>query len=155
MEKDTKNRIVKFRGKEVNNGGWVFGSLLITDDNHNDPFRHTPLKKKYQIVAYFSGDWGMGRWGIVEIEHNTVGQFTGKTDKNKNDIYEGDIVRVYSKDGTFDIVVKWSNDSMAFMACYVDGNQSPFSWFTNLLMYELEVIGNIFENKQLLKGKQQ
>mgnify|MGYP002470617516 FL=1 len=44
---------------------------------------------------------------------------------------------------------------MAFMACYVDGNQSPFSWFTNLLMYELEVIGNIFENKQLLKGKQQ
>lgn len=155
MGKDTKNRIFKFRGKEVNNGGWVFGSLLITDDNHNDPFRHTPLKKEYRIVSYFSGDWNMGRWEAVDIEHDTVGQFTGKIDKNGKEIYDGDIVKVYAKDGTFNIVVKWDNDSMAFMACYVDGNQGPFSWFTYYMTYELEVIGNIFDNKELLKGEQQ
>lgn len=40
---------------------------------------------------------------------------------------------------------------MAFMACYVDGNQSPFSWFTNLLVYELEVIGNVFDSPELIK----
>lgn len=51
---------------------------------------------------------------------------------------------------SFNVVVKWSNDSMAFMACYVDGNQSPFSWFTNLLVYELEVIGNVFDNHDLI-----
>ena len=54
------------------------------------------------------------------------------------------------KDGAFNIVVKWSNESMAFMACYVDGNQSPFSWFTNLLVYELEVVGNVFDNPDLI-----
>lgn len=42
---------------------------------------------------------------------------------------------------------------MAFMGYYVNGNQSTFAWFTDFLIYELEVIGNIFDNKQLLKSE--
>ena len=137
MEKDTNNRIIKFRGKRINGGEWV-ESMTISNG--------TIKRKMYDVFFEVQPD----KW--VGVISETVGQFTGKTDKNKKYIYEGDIVRVYAKDGTFDIVVKWSNDSMAFMACYVDGNQSPFSWFTNLLVYELEVIGNVFDNQDLLKG---
>lgn len=139
MEKDTKNRIIKFRGKTYS-GNWVYGDLVLP------PNRFASIRENR-----FTTD--MPKYEEHQVIPETVGQFTGKTDKNGKEIYECDIVRVYAKEGTFNMVVKWNNDSMAFMACYVDGNQSPFSWFTNLLNYELEVIGNIFDNKLLLKSE--
>ncbi len=137
-------RKIKFRGKDIDTGEWRYGylSFFYTAGRDKNGFI---LTDKAQIYSQEDGR-------CYDVLAETVGQFTGKTDKNKKEIYEGDIVRVYSKDGTFNIVVKWSNDSMGFMACYVDGNQSPFSWFTNLLTYELEVIGNIHDNPELLKG---
>lgn len=133
------NRKIKFRGKRVNGGEWV-KSMTIS--------MGTIKRKMYKVFFEVQPD----KW--VGVISDTVGQFTGKTDKNGKEIYEGDIVRVYAKDGTFDIVVKWGDNSMAFMACYVDGNQSPFSWFTNLATYKLEVIGNIFDNKDFKKEEQ-
>lgn len=137
-------RKIKFRGKDIDTGEWRYGylSFFYTAGRDKNGFI---LTDKAQIYSQEDGR-------CYDVLAETVGQFTGKTDKNKKEIYEGDIVRVYSKDGTFNIVVKWSNDSMGFKACYVDGNQSPFSWFTNLLTYELEVIGNIHDNPELLKG---
>lgn len=140
-------REIKFRGKSTDTGKWVYGFLSFFYTAGRDETEYI-LTDKARIYSSEDGC-------CYDVWAETVGQFTGFCDKNLKEIYEYDIVRVYAKDGAFNIVVKWSNESMAFMACYVDGNQSPFSWFTNLLMYELEVIGNIFENKQLLKGKQQ
>lgn len=134
------NRKIKFRGKRVNGGEWV-DSMTISNG--------TIKRKMYNVFFEVQPDKCVG------VIPETVGQFTGKIDKNGKEIYEKDIVRVYAKEGSFDIVVKWNNDSMAFMACYVDGNQSPFSWFTYYMTYELEVIGNIFDNKELLKGEKQ
>lgn len=133
------NRKIKFRGKPVNGGEWV-ESMTIS--------MGTIKRKMHNVFFEVQPD----KW--VGIISETVGQFTGKTDKNGKEIYEGDIVRVSEKDATFDIVVKWNNDAMAFMACYVSWNQSPFSWFTNLATYELEVIGNIFDNKDFKKEEQ-
>lgn len=131
-------REIKFRAKAINNdffkGAWVDGYYtkrlwdeklvdVITDGAHEIP---------------------------IQIE--TLDQFTGKTDINGKDIYNDDVVRVFTVERSFNVVVKWSNYSMAFMACYVDGNYSPFYLFTGLFVYELEVIGNVFDNPELLKG---
>lgn len=131
-------REIKFRAKAINNdffkGAWVDGYYtkrlwdeklvdVITDGAHEIP---------------------------IQIE--TLGQFTGETDINGKDIYNDDVVRVFTVERSFNVVVKWSNYSMAFMACYVDGNYSPFYLFTGLFVYELEVIGNVFDNPELLKG---
>ena len=86
-----------------------------------------------------------------DVYPETVCQFTGLYDKNRNEIYDKDILRVTSQEKSFNIVVKWSDEAMAFMAYYADGKQSPFSWFSDITVYELEIIGNIFDNKDLMK----
>lgn len=142
------NRTIKFRAKRIDNNKWTYGGLIQADDYCIiDQGNELYVERDYN----FRGDTHFFQLSGVMCDEKTIGQFTGLLDKNGKEIYEGDIVRVYAKYGIFNIVVKWSNDSIAFMACYVDGEQSPFSWFTNLLVYELEVIGNVFDNPDLIK----
>lgn len=145
------NREIKFRGKRVKDGKWIYGNLA----NYAFNFRSLSIHKSviFENIASFATD----NFGYViddcEIDEETVWQFTGLYDRNGKEIYDGDIVRIYDGERCFNIVVKWSKEAMAFMACYCDGNQSPLSWFSGLLSktHEVEVVGNIYDNKNLLE----
>ena len=69
-----------------------------------------------------------------KVMPESVGQFTGLTDSAERDIYEGDVLR-HTKYGTIG-VMEWQNDG---------------SWSRFYPLCDFEVIGNIYENKNLLK----
>lgn len=85
----------------------------------------------------------------VFVDHLTIMQSTGLKDKNGKEIFEGDIVDYKGREA----VVKWHGSYASFIYRFVDGLQERVSEWDPLFLacYHFEIIGNIYENPELLE----
>ena len=127
-------REILFRGKLVDNGEWVQG--------YPCRYGRTGKEKDYIIPDYASALY------TIEIDPETIGQYTGLTDMNGNKIFEGDIVwNDYENDKG---KVEWDNDMAKFIITF-----STFKVnFNSVWSEELEIVGNVYDNPELIKEKQ-
>lgn len=133
------NREIKFRGKSTfNNQDWVYGSFALVDD--------TPSIISESMTWEDGSEMSLNDWSYVHKD--TVGQFTGLTDKNGKEIYEGDIVLQQGYHGKkIPMVVKF--ECGAFIVGYHEGSSTKRR--PMLLNSQCEVIGNVFDNRDLLE----
>lgn len=126
------NREIKFRGKNYENK-WKYGDLV-------------------------QEKWGQGKaimikkdttaWSVLE---DTVGQYTGLHDKNGKEIYEGDIV--VDKEDEVMGEITWNEEEASFYFSILYENGTYEEEKLNDWASVLEVIGNIYDNPELLGGE--
>lgn len=145
-----KQREIRFRGKRVDNGEWAEGYYI---EAHYHWHNHGVHKEWIVSAACANGGWFSihGRYPVVA---DTVGQYTGLTDKNGTKIFEGDIIECSSegvsaqgtvqqrKDGMWIIYPSWQKHIMWGLC--PDENMHT----------TVEVIGNIHDTPELLEEAQ-
>ena len=133
-------RDILFRGKRKDNGEWVEGNGI--DFTHRTPYILTTEK---DVLGY-----GFKEFAVIP---ETVGQYTGLTDKNGKKIFEDDIVDIriggLKKRGW----VFYGNRAARWGVVLEDSTENYSFLQQNLIaMYDIVVVGNFCDNPELLKG---
>ena len=134
-------REVIFRGKRADSGEWVEGILFNAEEDtfiipHGNEYSYDPIEGlAFDVYG-------------CKVDPETVGQYTGLTDKNGVRIFEGDIVERVS-DGE-QAVISWLKYSACFGLSF-DGWCCGFDNYDDNLPSDFEVIGNIHDNSEILK----
>ncbi len=148
-------REIKFRGKRLDSGKWIEGSLITS-------YRPDKTRRAFIVSAHCGGMAGdAAKHGIspVEVVTGTVGQLTDRKDKHGKEPYEGDIVQDIDTGFCGEVVfdgswwIKWDCRGGEF----IDGRGgSGVEWehFCDL-NGDIEIIGNIHDNLELLKTERQ
>ena len=142
-----------FKGKRIDNGEWVQGNLVWSDDTDDDykaviiPTTNSNMFTR----GGARGDLGFENW--CRVDPSTICQCTGLKDKNGKLIWENDVVGFWDTYSTenghaeMDCIGKvvWDDETISFQVTnrlYAESYE---------VLDECSVIGNIFDNPELLE----
>jgi len=133
-------RPIKFRGKRVYDGKWVYGFYY----EWRSKFRKEKFLACIHTIHYASNGLKISD-EQYDIIPKTVGQYTGFKDKNGKESYFQDLIKV----GSRIYEIRWNSlQGKIFLHSLTKGN----SYFLNTsIIGDGEVIGNIYDNKELLE----
>lgn len=158
-------REILFKAKRIDNGEWVEGSLVTRKYHNTDEVfeAHIVFDAYEQMGVLNFGSTPVLISPLVEekyddgcfrVDYNTICQYTGLTDKNGNKIWENDVVKVetYMLGSPFGerMIGKIVYEECAFFVEPKDINKTTYLYADECA--EVEVIGNIFDNPELLGG---
>lgn len=131
-------RKIKFRGFTTNytDNEWVYGDLIHYDTGE---IYIMPQNDRY---------WDIPNDG-ERVVKDSIGQHTGLKDRLSKEIYEGDILKFEKGDIMY---VAWDNEYKGFVLIDPVGDEGS-AGIGNWILENVEIIGNIFENKELLTTK--
>lgn len=154
-------REILFRGKCADTGKWYEGQYIHSHkttycfeadyDNDKDDDIH-------QIVFEKMTDWGLPERHLqIDVIPETVGQYTGLKDKNDKKIFEGDILNVRSYDYNYEYSTKvfYNSHTLCVDVYGQDYDYTAIGFADDIWddeNCEIEIIGNIHDNPELLKG---
>lgn len=146
-------REIIFRGKRVDNGEWVYGRglqqckdelgneivAIFTDIVKSEKY----IKKEGRYTLYY-----------MPVKAETLGQHTGLKDKNGKQVFEGDILRLTGSTSNLTVEVVYNEEDTSFVLKLTSINEVSArtlgSWLS--LGYECVIIGNVYDNPELMKG---
>jgi len=139
------NREILFKAKRKDNGEWVEGNLITNERNENQKYIGYIFDERNGVIEDFD---------LVEVIPDTLCQYTGITDKNGKKIWENDICDRKEK---YPEIVTFNEGDWQLDYSYAFGKELHHD-ACNLGFYVCErkcvkVIGNIFDDKELLEVK--
>jgi uncharacterized phage protein (TIGR01671 family) len=133
-------RIISFRGMGISDNKWHYGMFGI---------------KETSVPCCEAGYYIISRANMltaIKVHPESVGQFTGLSDSNRNKIYEGDIIR--DKDGEV-YEIDWSvTYNSAYYAAHLNGSRWTETQMDLFDLEEIVVVGNAYDNRDLLCGRE-
>lgn len=140
-----------YRGQRESDGKWVIGYYVV--------LRYYLTYEKTHCIVGLNNKMYDDKTATLthKIIPNTLGGFTGKTDKYDTKIFHGDILKKCNEINYY-VVVEWSDERSAFVITEAKSllskveeiNDKSWSYMENWKPSEWEVVGNIYDNKSLL-----
>lgn len=138
-------REILFRGKRVDNGEWETGYYVRA----NYHWHKYGIHKDWIVTGACSNGGWFALHGRYPVISDTVGQYTGLQDKNGKRIFEGDVVTFKTTNYCFTpCVVEYREDTAQFVVSK-NGRRYPMADD-----FSYEVIGNIYDHKELLDANE-
>lgn len=129
-------RNIKFRGLSIKENKWVYGMLF-----HNNKIVTETVSYESPLVDKGSPNY---KYEYINIIPETIGQFTELHDKNGKEIYEGDLLQDFRRTFIYECVYR-ENGAFEFQ------NKTTLNFALLHDIWDNEVIGNVFENADLVK----
>lgn len=139
------NREILFRGKSIGTGGWLYGHLFN--------YGGITAPRNMLCISVCVPTSRREAFNLYAVHPDTIGQYTGLKDKNGNKIFEGDIVAENGGIlGSIVLSLRYGVSILKNSTTWSLRNFCIDSDFDFGTLINIEVVGNIHDNPELLKG---